>query len=345
MRHLNDPTDETRERTQLRDRLNRERKFVVDTIFPAGALHLIGGPSGSGKTTWLLQQLHTWSKGEDVLGYSSHPCPWVHVSCDRSLREMDATMRRLNLGEWQAPMYAIEDVMGHQDTTGMINDPSIFEIEKRFPWAELIVIEGLQVLLPDTGRGRSTNKSDMLWMIQVRDMILSKGKTIIATTHSPKSGQDYLNERSNFLGTQSLIGACSTMVSIDVPRDVREGADKRAAQQCTDREISVLGRDYPNHYLSYTRLDNGGFELSARVVAGKVAKGEMYQTQDDDRIALDTMLSRWPSDQPLVIGVMRDWQKKQGMPESSFFRWLEDKKAQGRLRKEQRGVYKKVMPS
>jgi RecA-family ATPase len=334
--------DEIKRRTLLREKLNRERNYIVDTIFPAGAMHLIGGPSGSGKTTWLLQQLYSWSLGEDVLGYNSHPCPWVYVSCDRSLRETDATMRRIGLGDWHAPMYAIEEVMGHQDATGALNDPSIFEIENHFPHAELIVVEGLQALLPDTGRGRSTNKSDLLWLIQVRDLILSKNKTIIATTHNPKSSQEYINERSNFLGTQSLIGGCSTLVSVDVPRDIKEQTDRRIAQQCTDREVIVLGRDYPNHYLSYTRGDNGTFEVSATLVTGRTAKGVIHQTQDDDRISLDTMLSVWPSSNVITITELREWQTKQGMSDRTFYRWLKDKTDQGRLLKEQRGVYSKV---
>src|ERR1700761_328678 len=144
--YSDDPSDEAKQRMSLRDKLYRERTYIVDPLFPSGSVHLIAGPSGIGKTTWLLQQLHAWSRGEDVLGYSSHPCEWVYVSCDRALNELDATMRRLELGTWHAPVYSIEEV-AQKGPTGALDDPSVFEIEKRFPDAKLIVLEGLQSLL------------------------------------------------------------------------------------------------------------------------------------------------------------------------------------------------------
>src|SRR5579883_3393726 len=87
-------------------------KWIVDQVIPAGAMHLIGGPSGSGKTTWLLQALHDWEQGKPLLNqFTSRPCPWIYVCCDRSLRETRKTLRRLGYDNWEFEAYGLEDLL------------------------------------------------------------------------------------------------------------------------------------------------------------------------------------------------------------------------------------------
>lgn len=349
MPHYNDgeydPVKELDDSVKKRETLNRNKTYIVDTIFPAGSIHVISGPSGSGKTTWLMDMLRKWSQGQDVLGYKSNPCPWVYVSCDRSLLETDSTMRRLGLGDWRAPMHAIEDVMG-QNEVGVLDTPSIFEIEKRFPHAQLIVIEGLQSLLPDAGRGMSANKSELHWLIQIRKSILSKGKTIIATTHSPKSTVEYANARSNMLGTQSLIGGCSTLVQIDIPRDVREGGNKRDIQHCMDREVVLLGRDYPDHYITYTRKDNGEFDMSASYIVGRETSTKSYPTEGEHHTAWETRLRKWNASEPILAGHFKEWAEAEQVTVRTIERWRDKMVDRGKMKKgDQRGIFMKAVPS
>lgn len=334
--------------------LHMSESFIVDPVFPAGALHLLGGPSGIGKTTWLLQQLRHWSQGEDVMGYKSHPCEWRYVSFDRSTMDTYRTMRRLGLGNWDAPVFSVEEICP-RNSAGALSDPNIFQLVKAHPQVKLWVLEGLQGFLPDTPKGRSQNKAEMLWMVALRDMVLSKGITVIAVTHSPKMAEAYIHNRSNFLGTQSLIGGCSTLVSFDLPSDVQAAKGKltgKAAGYTNDRLVTVMGRDFSDHYLNYTRSTDGGFLLSSMVKMSSIpdTKGPTLDiTMGDDpdfsEIKLDTLLSLWPLADTLTVREFKQWQIQSGLSLRTMWRWVSDQIAAGRLRRVAYGRYERSKPS
>jgi hypothetical protein len=98
----------------------------------------------------------------------------------------DRTLRRVGLGEWDAPMFAMEDVIPRNAQKEIDLGPTIYQIVNRFPDIDLYVIEGLQAFLPNTARGQTQNKAEQVWCLKLRDKVLNKGKTIIAVTHSPK---------------------------------------------------------------------------------------------------------------------------------------------------------------
>ena len=254
-------------------------RWLVDPIFPAGAMHLIGGASGSMKTTWLLQQLWEWEQGLPLFGkYKSNPCPWVYITNDRSSRDTNRTLQRLGYHKWGFVEHAIEDLLPSIKVPGM-NDiemigkvPDFWQhIFPKFPWAELFVIEGLSSLLPDIDKGRSQNKQEQIWGINIRKYLGPTNKTIIATTHSPKvqaaSGMS-TDDRSKFLGSQALIGGCSTMVFIE--KDPK--TDKRA--------VKIMGRNFSDINATYTPDTTSG-KLILECSSGK--DGNTYYETDDDR--------------------------------------------------------------
>jgi hypothetical protein len=119
-------------------------------------------------------------------------------------------------------------------------EPQIKHIVDKFPDCGLYVVEGLQGFLPNTARGQSENKAEQLWALRLRDEILNKGKTILATTHSPKAIEGYKHNRENMLGSQALIGAAGTIVHFALP----ETGAKRDLVQTTDRVVTVMGHDF-----------------------------------------------------------------------------------------------------
>src|SRR5258706_8331420 len=60
-----------------KERIYKTRKqgFVVETLWPEGAIHAMVGPSGVGKSTWFLQAIYDWEHGLPVLGFKSNPVP------------------------------------------------------------------------------------------------------------------------------------------------------------------------------------------------------------------------------------------------------------------------------
>jgi RecA-family ATPase len=80
-------------------------EYLIDVILPARETSLMAGPSGAGKTRfWLPMMIHEWSKGLSVLGFKSHPVPWVYVASDRSEKSVHATLSDMGIHPSTFPM-------------------------------------------------------------------------------------------------------------------------------------------------------------------------------------------------------------------------------------------------
>jgi hypothetical protein len=328
-----------------RKQLSDSRRFLVDPIFPAGALHLFGGPSGAGKTTLLFQTLYAWDHGENVFGhFKSNRCNWVYVSGDRSLSETTSTLDRLGYSDWDAPCYAMEDIALRDAGNHISEEPTIFHVAKTFPDAELIVIEGLQAFLPNTQRGQTQNKADQLWMMRIRDQILNRGRTIIATTHTAKSKLQTgsMDKRNTFLGSAALIGACSTCVAFDNPADHQAmvtGKQPIVYMDKGDRLVTLMGRDFRDIELNYSRDKNGGFVLETSR-QGNTVKAE--QTPDDKELMLDFKLMAHPMEQEIKTLDLRSWAIQIQLPEVSIYKWLKGKIEVGQVEQIAKGRYRRL---
>lgn len=299
--------------------LRASEKFVVESIMPAGELHLIGGASGAGKTTWMLQWLRDWEQAKPIFGHQSFPCPWVYISFDRGMLTLDRTLRRIRMDDWAFPAYSVED-LGLKELT-------IFKIVDRFPEAQLFVIEGFQSVLPDASKGRGQNKEEMLWATDVRKKILSTGKTILGVTHTPKMkmGESYQSTRSRFLGSNSLLASTGTLISFDIPED-----SKQVGVQTDERTVLIEGPNFQRLLKTYTRDNYGRF----------VEVEEAMQSINlDTTIAVATPGTEYSTKDLEEIGA------KNGMSRASVFRWIQRKKEEGLLVAASKGRYKKPDPS
>src|SRR5258708_3308179 len=117
-------------------------KYLIETILPAQEVHLIGGPSGSGKSTWVLQTLVLdWQNSKPVLGFKSHPVPWIYISADRSLASVHRTLERMHIDPMLLRIYSAVD----EQCTDLCT--IIEKCIKMEPQPRLLVIEGLQSLI------------------------------------------------------------------------------------------------------------------------------------------------------------------------------------------------------
>jgi hypothetical protein len=311
------PVEGVPSRIEYRRNLRQRERFLIDPLLPQGTMNLLGGPSGIGKTTWLFQQLYDWSVGRPILGkYKATPTSFVYVSFDRGVLETDRTLRRLGYANWDIPIYSIEDLG---------NEPDIQIVFDRFPKVDLYVIEGLQAALPD-GKGNQ-NRIEMRWAIDVRKRMLAKGKTILATTHSPKSQVDSAHSRSNFLGSVSLHACFSTMISFDIPQAAREAA-KGKVVHTDNREVLIQGRDFADIKLSYSRDDNGRFRL--------------LDSQMDNEIKLDSWFADLPNSTTIKSSMLEAKARSCQLSRAGLFRWITQMLKDGRLTRPVRGQYFKV---
>ena len=258
--------------------------FVVDKIFPAGAMHLLGGPSGAGKTTWLFQMLYEWEQKKKLFGeYQSNPCPWVYISSDRSMRETAQTLKRIGLLHWRFEAYSLEDLLAVNKTTKHLDSPDLIKHvigNEKFKHAELFVIEGLQALMPNVPKGQSQNKAELVWAMQSRRILSPTNKTIIATTHNPKQtsgpGQSSSDERSKFLGSQGFIGSCSTMIGFE-----KDEKDKDL------RKVVIMGRNFKDILQTYRLDENGKFVL-------ELSNGEDMNPEETEELQFAIWLREQP---------------------------------------------------
>ena len=300
------------------------QEYVVDTIFPAGAMHLLGGASGSNKTTWLFEQMYEWDQGKKLFGiYQSNRCPWVYISCDRSSRDTSQTLKRLDLLHWKFDNYALEDLLGVSKVTGHLESPDIIKHilnNPKFSHAKLIVIEGLQALMPNVPKGQSQNKAELLWAMEVRKILALNNRTIIATTHNPKQtgpGQSSSDERSKFLGSQGFIGSCSTMVGFE-----------KDEKQPNMRNVTIMGRNFADIKQSYSIDANGKLKL-------EVSGGVDMNPQEMEELNFELWLGSQP--QPLLVTVARDHFEKLYGSRNKFFDTLKALRAEGKIVTEKDG--------
>jgi hypothetical protein len=327
-----------RNRLSVRKKLQETESYIVSPVFPCGGLHLVVGDSGMGKSTWLLELLHDWSKGVSVMGgLISHPCEWVYVSMDRALRDTDRTLRRLGLTDWDIPAYAIEELSPRDTTTKLLVAPTIEHIHNLFPKAKLIVLEGLQTALPNTSRGQTQNKAESLWLINLRDQILNKGITVIATEHKPKKVDAGMNKRNTPLGTASLIGGSGTVVSFDYPTDQKNRKD---IEYINERVVHVSGHNFAPYHLIYTRDSSGRFILETSRSGNEI---NTYVTPEDGEIQIDAQFSAWPFDRVIKSIDLIAWSRVSTISEHQMYKWLRAQITAGRVEMIRKGEYKKVM--
>lgn len=300
---------------EQRRSLEASQEWIVDTIFPAGAMHLIGGPSGVGKTTWLFQMLYQWDQGLPLFGeYRSNPVPWVYISCDRSMRETTQTLARLGYSHWKFEAYALEDLIYDSKTKKCKLPDFTSDVLERFPYAKLIVVEGLQAVMPDNSKARSQNKTELLWALEQRFILGAGNRTVIATTHNPKINQlgtANNDERSKFLGSQGFIGSCSTMIGFE-----------KHAQNPQHRNVTVMGRNFGDMHLQYSIGDHGEYVL-------EIAGGEIAETEDDRRLQFQLWLQ---AKSPVVVkDAKQRWSDLNLGSVTSFERFINKLKADGTL--------------
>lgn len=300
-------------RLQHRRHQRQNNWSIVDKILPGNALHIVVGNSNVGKTTWLMQILYQWAHGEPVLGFESHPCPWVYVSLDRASWETDKLLIRVGLEHWDAPIFSIEEVTntayGYSLET-ILNHP-------HFNGIKLFVIEGLQGLIPSPGPRQSQNQAEMQWIIGIRQMLFASQRAIIAVTHPPKSKRTevYASSRSETLGSQS-IGACSgTMIHVN---NVYDEADNKLDQ----RELSLDGKDFRQFSVLYDIDQKDGRFLNPQIGSSGKELKESERRASVNQDNLDMWLMARPLG-PIRTAEMISWGESQGISRTTVFRWIQ----------------------
>lgn len=330
------------------------KSYIIDKIFPTGAMHIISGASASGKSTLLYQWLYEWDHGREVLGFRSFPCPWAMITFDRGIGDTDDTLIRLKLQDWNIPVWGFEELYNPNSTPDLLTickDP-------RFKGVELFVVEGLASFIPDPKPKQSQNKCEQMWIAKIRAEILAKGKTIVGTMHQTKQQGSGQLSRNNMLGSASFIGGVSTVVIFDETADVRKAKALGKTVASDSRLVTICSRQMKDIQIQYERDANGKF-----VEFDDSVKGFVADPDDDEKLthasnlnnagqragepdALKKMVSYLDSFKPGEELKTKDLLSKGyeiGWSIPTTNRWISDQIEKGKLTRLRQGFYGKGM--
>lgn len=202
--------------------LAAHQRYIVDELFPAHEVHIIGGPSGSGKTTWLFQFMEDWSAGRDINGYRSHPCAWFYVSCDRSMAGVLRTLDRMSVKLDPKRMASIVD---NTRGIGLASIRTFLTSIKQFlPEGGVLFIDGFAILSslfpasPSNSKSKDANYGGVsAFLIELARECIKHDITIVGTAHSPKTKENdkIPNPRQRVLGSVAWAGCAETIVIIE----------------------------------------------------------------------------------------------------------------------------------
>jgi hypothetical protein len=316
------------EASRLRDRnlIRDKRSWMVDKIMGTGQVHILAGPSGSGKTSWILPFIKEWSEGKLIFNrYQSFSQPYIYLSCDRSMNELDQTLTRLGLRDWDIPCFSIEEL---ETKWGLDHNRVIVEdLPRIFPWCKVFFIEAIGWFAPSGSKNH--NYTDILrYWSRIRATYEERGLTIVGTTHAPKSKADmkYANARDRIIGSVAQAGVASTIMVFDLEDegDVRNSG----------RLITLLPRNEPNQIFRYALDNNGKFVYKDEVEEAPLESAKAYNLIERELIGM-------PVDCLITEDTRKGWADRTGLSRKTMTRvqnQMCEEKILVRVNKE-RGIY------
>lgn len=278
-------------------------EFFVNLIIPKHGIHLMGGPSGAGKTTLLLQMLEDWQASMPVLGMKSYPGEWAYVSCDRTLREVWATVDRVWRGN------ADEKRINAWDELGLPMTPdSLIQAMDRLPCQNgLLFVDGLTMLMG--GLDQNKSKDVITFMKMIQRAADRRKMSILGTVANTKlkKGEDFQDLRWNVAGS-NMWGHISSTIFI-----LRKSTNRRTP---TNRDLHVLPRNAPelSFVLKQDMEDNGRL----RIVSDMSSENELNDT------IMDQMVGSIKPERVVTTSLLCTMGEERGLSKSSVERWIRD---------------------
>jgi hypothetical protein len=245
--------------------------FLIDKILPANEVHILGGASGVGKTRWLFQTLQEWTDKVPILGYDSHPVPYLYVSTDRSLASVHRTCQDLGIDPSKIPILAaVEKELERGYSVRWLFDTA----KKVKPDARLLVVEGLATFIP---QGKVNDYSEVSkFLRKLTRECQQRGMTFLGVHHTSKSREKdtYENPREKLLGSMAWAAYSETIFVLDFvsSRDMENPY----------RKLHLLPRNHaPNRVFHYVQEQPGG-RLVERPQGHKLSVGGRPRSTEAD---------------------------------------------------------------
>lgn len=202
--------------------------YLVDVLIPKDENNLLAGPSGAGKTRWLLNQLLLWEKGEDFLGFKSHPVPWIYIAADRSMKSVNRTLKEMGIDPAR-----IKNKIPAWDKS--MNESQILDAIQAYKGHHLVVWESFGSFVGHPQNGPRVKE----WLLRTSKFCREHDKTILGIVESPKMKpfERYANPRQRISGAAAWAHFSETIFLVE-----QEDFDN---PNNPDRTLHVCGRNSP----------------------------------------------------------------------------------------------------
>lgn len=258
-----------------------------------------------------------WQMGKPVLGYDSHPAPWVYVSTDRSLEGVERQLNRMHI-----PLSTFPYV----STVGLADDvrDHIKAGSDKCPGAKVFVIEGMSGLpqlkekSQDGGYGTVRR-----WLGRLTNYCQDSDITIIGIVHSPKMKADsrYMDPRQRVMGSVAWGAYSETIFLIEAANE--DKPDSHRTLLCLPRNTASITQELM--FNECGRLVEADLDIENALVAEWLSKLPLSTTFETNQF-VDAMM-------------------KQGLSKRSAERHLATLVHEGHVVKSGKGLYKRPNPS
>lgn len=326
--------------SRLADRriLDQTERFIVDEILPAGQIHVLAGPSGAGKTRWLLPTIKAWYEGKDVLGYKSNPEPYLYISCDRSSKSLNQTLKKLKLQDWDLYYKTIPELL---DDIGIV-DYEKFKLESIINYYTNIKVFFIEAMAWFQQMGNKVNEynANLRYWTNLQKIVEERDITIVATTHQPKSNPKdrHENPRERIMGSVAMGAIVDTIFLLEFD-DVKDVTNK-------SRVMRILPRNVEASLVHYRMTEGGSLEpYNKEDLEDLVAKEEKIAQHKaaaakTKLVIMDTVLII-NANPEITTEEIRRYAEINEIGKTTYFQWIKDKLETGELIRVREGLYKK----
>lgn len=174
-----------------------EQQFLVDGLLGKG-LYLLSGASKIGKSWMVLDLANRISKGEEVFGRQTHPCPVLYVSLEDTLARLQERLGQVTGGK-PGPVYLSTEaeLMNHGFEEQLV---TFLEAHRE---VKLVIIDTLQKIR-ELGRENYSYAGDYAVTGVLKELADRYGLTMLLVHHNRK--QDSLDPLDKISGTSGIAG-------------------------------------------------------------------------------------------------------------------------------------------
>lgn len=276
---------------------------LVEDIFPAHEVHILGGAPGSGKSAFMAWMMSHILEGREFLGHATNPPPWMGVFIvDRDAKAQKQFWEAAGLGE--VPYYCLTEDETLSPWTLAAHDDGKAEYN--------ILLRGLDALKPPkdgcliidvanyfSGDSRASYNKGFSRGWAISKLARKESLTMFGVMHGGKQKKHdaYVRLVDRTIANSGFLGATSTLSYLAS----KEETDKGGLQ-----DFAWQSHYAPSEAFSLKRTETGLYELAREVVEPATARNSERWDFYLNWIPMEGSGNSWATSQILMRAAQPD---------------------------------------